>query len=306
MARIGDRGEMEAFVRAVELASFSAAARELGLTPSTLSKLVTRLEKALGVRLVTRSSTRILPTPEGELFLARCRRILAEMDDAETEVGRSRDKPRGKLRIHTGPGFGMGPMSDALPRFVARFPEVQVELILEDRSVDVARENVDISVTVWAPHNKSLVVRELFEFGRITCASPAYLKAHGSPRAPEDLLKHRRLRVSSTLSLPWRFNTPQGVRTIDGPPDLVVNNAHQCLQFALAGMGVIQMMEFQVARALEEGRLVRVMPRYTCPDRHTMLTIYPHDRHRLPRVRAMLDFLDQTFGAGGKSAKIGV
>ena len=109
MARIGNRGEMEAFVRSVELASLSAAARELKLTPSTLSKLVTRLERALKVRLVTRSSRRILPTPEGELFLARCRRILAELEDAEMEVSGSRERPRGRLRMHAGPEFGMGP-----------------------------------------------------------------------------------------------------------------------------------------------------------------------------------------------------
>jgi len=107
MSRIGDRGEMEAFVRSVELGSFSAAARELKLTPSALSKLVTRLEQSLRVRLLTRSTRNVAPTPEGLLFLARCRRILAEIEDAETEVGRSRERPRGRLRMHMGVGFGI-------------------------------------------------------------------------------------------------------------------------------------------------------------------------------------------------------
>ena len=296
MARIGNRGEMEAFVRSVELANLSAAARELGLTPSTLSKLVTRLERALKVRLITRSSRRIVPTPEGELFLARCRRILAELEDAEMEVSGSRERPRGRLRMHTGPGFGMGPFAQALPRFLERHPEVQVDLVLEDRSVDLARENIDLSVTVWPPHSKLLVVREVFEFGRITCASPAYLKRHGTPRTPDDLMQHRCLRVASLLALPWRFETPGEVRTIDIVPVMIMNNAHLCLRFAIAGMGMIQMMEFQVAEALRSGELVHVLPQYPCPDRHTMLAIYPHERYRLPRVRAMIDFLLETFG----------
>jgi DNA-binding transcriptional LysR family regulator len=296
MARIGDRGEMEAFVRAVELASFSSAARELGLTPSTLSKLVARLERSLKARLVTRSARRIMPTPEGELFLARCRRILVEMEDAEVEIGGSRERPRGRLRMHTGPGFGMGPFAQAVPRFLERHPEVQLELMLDDRSVDVVRENIDLSITVWTPQNRDLVVREIFKFGRVTCAAPEYLSRHGMPRVPDDLLKHRVLRVASTLALPWRFVTAAGIRTLDKPPDLVVNNAHLCLGFALSGLGVIQMMEFQVAEALRTGRLVHVLPEYPCPDGHTMLAIYRHETYRLPRVRAMVDFVQETFG----------
>src|SRR5436190_11566928 len=149
MTRIGNRGEIEAFVRSVELANLSAAARELGLTPSTLSKLVTRLEQTLKVRLLNRTSRRVVPTAEGELFLVRCRRILAEFEDAETEVRGSRERPRGRLRVHTGPGFGMGPLARELPRFLERYPDVQLDLILEDRAVDLIRENIDLSITVW-------------------------------------------------------------------------------------------------------------------------------------------------------------
>src|SRR3954447_21860525 len=129
MARIGDRREMEAFVRSVELGGFSAAARELKLSPSALSKLVSRLESALKVRLLNRTTRRLAPTPEGELFLARCRRILAELEDAEREVGRRRDQPRGKLRLHVGVGLATHLVVPALPKFLARYPEVEVELI---------------------------------------------------------------------------------------------------------------------------------------------------------------------------------
>ncbi len=297
MGRIGDRGEMEAFVRSVELGSFSAAARELALTPSTLSKLVTRLEQALKVRLVKRSPRQIVATPEGELFVARCRRVLAELEDAETEVSRSRDRPRGKLRMHAAPGFGMTQLLFAIPRFLERYPEVQVDLTLEDRRVDLLRENLDISVTVWKPENLSLVVRKLFDFGRLTCAAPAYLERYGTPRTLEELGGHRCIRVAGTLlgALPWRFQTPSGVRTIDKTADFVVNNASFGTQLVMLGAGIAQLMEFQVAEPIRDGRLVQLFPEYPYPDELSMVAVYSHERHRLPRVRAMLDFLVATF-----------
>jgi len=296
MPRIGDRGELEAFVRCVELRSFSAAARELRLTPSTLSKLVTRLEQALKVRLVKRSTREILPTPEGEMFVARCRRLLAEFDDAEMEVGSSRERPRGKLRMHTGPGFGMTQLLFAMPRFLERYPEVQVDLMLEDRRVDLLRENLDISVTVWKPENLSLVVRKLFDFGRITCAAPSYLKRYGKPRTLDDLGRHRCIRVTSTLgTLPWQFKTPSGLKTIEPKPDLAVNNAAFGTQLVILGAGIAQLMEFQVAEAIGDGRLVHLFPEYPCPEDRSMIAVYAHERHRLPRVRAMLDFLVASF-----------
>src|SRR5439155_5677706 len=187
MPRIGDRGEMEAFVRAVETGSFSAAARELKLTPSALSKLVTRLERNLKVRLLSRSTRRIAPTPEGELFMRRCRRILAEMEDAEMEVSRARDRPRGKLRMHMGVGFGISQGVNALPRFFERYPEVELDLVIEDRRVDLLQENIDISTWSLPVHGANIIAKKLFEFDRILCASPEYLKRHGAPRTPEDL-----------------------------------------------------------------------------------------------------------------------
>jgi len=222
MGRIGDRGEMEAFVRCIELGNFSAAGRELGLSPSGVSKLVTRLE---------------------------------------------------------------------------RYPEVQLELLLEDRTMEIVRENVDLSVTVWPPQNTAVVTRELFSFGRIACAAPAYIQRHGMPQLPEDLARHRCLRVVSTLQLPWRFVTPDGVRSAEVKPAIVVNNSEQCLRFVLAGLGITQMMEFQVADFLRRGELVPVMPGFPCPDVHTMRVVYLQERHRLPRVRAMIDFLFETFAS---------
>ncbi len=298
MSRIGTRGEMEAFVRSIELGSFSAAARELKLTPSTLSKLVTRLERGLKVRLVARTTRRIAPTPEGELFLARCRRILAEMEDAEMEVGRARDRPRGRLRIHVGVGFAMHQVVPALPRFLERHPEVQVDLIVEDRQVDIVRENIDISVRPWTPESTSLVVRRLFEFERGLYASPAYLKRYGRPRAPDDLARHRCMAVSSIPNNDrWSFLTPSGRRTLEVTLGASVNNADCVYRLALTGVGIARLNEFIVADALRDRRLVEVLGEQHWPEHLSMLAIYPQDRHRLPRVAAMLEFLTQSFAS---------
>ena len=296
MSHIGELAELRAFVRSVELGSFSAAARELKLTPSTLSKLVTRLERNFAVALVKRTTRRVVATPEGELFLARCRRILAEMEDAEMEVSRSREKPRGRLRIHVGPGFGMLEFLPALPRFLERYPEVEVDVTLEDRQVDIVRENLDISITRPRSDHNHLVVRKLFDLEWLTAAAVPYAKRHGLPRTPEEIIAHHRcVRVASTMALPWQFETPNGVRIIDPQPYVVANNAAFATQLVFDGAGISQMMEFQLIEGLRDGRLVPVLPQNHCPRKQVMAAVYAHERVRLPRVRAMLDFLEETF-----------
>jgi DNA-binding transcriptional LysR family regulator len=296
MSRIGDRGEMEAFVRAVELGSFSAAARELGLTPSGISKLVTRLEGALRVRLLNRTTRRVSATPEGELFLARCRRILAEMDDAESEIGMARERPRGRIRVHIAVGFAMHQVIDAMPRFFQRHPEVQVELLVEDRRVDLARENIDISVRPWAPESDAFIVRKLFDFERVVCASPAYIRREGAPCTPDELLRHRCLTVSSIPTHGrWTFRTPAGPREVHVTPSATVNNADCVYRFALAGLGIARLNEFIVADALREGRLVPLLQDFRADEGLAMRVIYTPERHRLPRVAAMVDFLASSF-----------
>ena len=296
MSRRGDRGEMEACVRSVELGSFSAAARELKLTPSALSKLVSRLERALKVKLVHRTTRRISPTPEGELFRTRCRRILADMEDAEMAVGRSRERPRGRLRMHVGVGIGMHQIVPAMPRFFARYPEVEIDLWIEDRRVDLVRESIDISVFLAAPETTSMVVRKLFEFERVVCASPAYLRRHGTPRSPDDLGRYRCVSVSSFPDHSrWPFRMPSGPRVIEMLPGARVNNADVVYRFALAGMGIVRLAEYVVTDALRDGRLVEVLSDFHCPEHLPVLVAYPPERHRLPRVGAMLEFLDKTF-----------
>ncbi len=297
MSRIGDRGEMEAFVRSVELGSFSAAARELKLTPSALSKLVSRLERTLKVKLVNRTTRRISPTAEGDLFKARCRRILAEMEDAEMEVGRSRARPRGRLRMHLGVGIAMHQIVPAMPGFFEQYPEVEIDLFIEDRSVDLLRENIDISVWQAAPVTPFLGVQKLFEFERVVCASPAYLKRHGIPRTPEDLGAHRCLTVSSVPDHSrWPFQVQGGRRVTEMVSIASVNNVDCVYRFALSGMGIVRLAEYIVADALRDGRLVQVLADFHYQENLGIFAIHQPERQWLPRVAAMITFLNETFG----------
>lgn len=296
MSRIGDRGEMEAFVRAVELGSFSAAAQELSVTPSALSKLITRLERSLKAPLLHRTTRHISPTPEGELFLARCRRILAELEDAEMEVTQSQERPRGRLRMHLGVGLATHLIGPALPVFIERYPDVQVDLWIEDRQVDMVRENIDISIWQAVPEMTSMGTRKLFEFERVVCASPAYLKRHGTPRTPDELRRHRCLSVSSVPNhAQWPFQAPEGKCVIDVPPFARANNVDCVYRFALAGLGIVRLGEYVIAAALGDGRLVKLFAERHYPEQLEITALYSPQRLRLPRVAAMLEFLTTTF-----------
>lgn len=294
MTRIGDRREMEAFVRAVELGSYSAAARELRLSPSAVSKLVGRLEDALGAHPLNRTTRKLSLTAEGEVFLGRCRRILAEMEDAEDEVRGSRERPRGRLRLHVGTGFGMHVVVPALPRFFERYPEIRLDLVVEDRHPDLIKESIDLTVRPGPP-DPSLVVRKIFEFERVVCAAPAYLSRHGTPRSPEELAGHSCLNISSLPRAQWPFMTSSGRRVIEIVPGITATNVSCVLRFALTGLGIVRLNEFMVAEELQHGGLVPVLPDFHCAEAEPMLAMYPHMRHRLPRVAAMLDFMVQAF-----------
>ena len=183
-----------------------------------------------------------------------------------------------------------------MPRFLERYPEIQADLVIEDRGVDIVRENIDISVWPWAPDAASLVARKIFDFERVLCASPAYLKRHGAPRSPEELARHRCIGVSSVPShTRWLFQMPSGPRAVEIALTASANNAAFLYRFALAGVGIARHYEYIVADALRDGRLVQVLKDYHCAEHMAMLAIYPQERHRLPRVAAMLEFLVQTF-----------
>jgi len=290
-------GDMAAFIRSVELGGFSAAARDLGLTPSALSKLVTRLEGRLGVRLLNRTTRKLALTSEGEAYFLRCQRILAEIEEAESEIMHFRDRPKGLLRLNVGVAFGMHQLVPALPQFLARFPEVEIDLTITDNLVDLIEEGADLAIRTGDLSDSTLIARKLCDLERVICAAPAYLKQHGMPREPRDLLGHNCITLGTAPNLKrWPFDTENGVTRINVHGTIVANSADALRQLAIMGAGIVRLGDNIVGDDLAQGRLLPVLA-----DRHhaeplPVHALYPQGRHRSPKVIAMVDFLLEHFG----------
>lgn len=300
MAKEGaDRAlELGTLVAAADHGGFSAAARALGVTPSAVSKTISRLEARLGVRLLNRTTRRLTPTADGDMLIARGRHILAELDEAEMQVTRSRGMPRGLLRLHTLVAFGLHSLPPVLPEFLRRYPEVQVEISISDRLVDLVEEGGDLAVRSGRLADSSLVARHICDSERVICAAPAYLRKHGTPRRPEDLLRHNCIVISGHPQLRrWPFDDPKddGIRTIEVGGSVSANNAENVLQMALLGVGIVRLGDLVTAEHIRAGRLVPVLV-----DRHhveplPLHAVYPQSRLRSPKVAVMVEFLIEKF-----------
>ena len=289
--------EMTAFVRTVETGGFSAAARQLGLTPSALSKLVTRLEDRLGARLLQRTTRRVQLTAEGEAFYARARPILKAMDEAEAEVAEASASPRGQLRLFCGSTFGMHQLAPAIPRFQARHPAVAIDITISDERLDMMQEGFDLAIRIGPLEESSLVARRICNLERVICASPAYLERHGTPRTPDDLQQHNCLWITSLPALRrWPFDTDDGIRVVHVDGNVVTNNAETVLQLAVAGVGVTRLSDVVVAEAIRAGTLVPILSDWHHVEPVPLFATYPSGRNLSPKVRAMVDFLVEEFG----------
>jgi DNA-binding transcriptional LysR family regulator len=289
--------EMTAFVRTVETGGFSAAARQLGLTPSALSKLVTRLEDRLGARLLQRTTRRLQLTAEGEAFYARALPILKAMDEAEAEVTEAGTSPRGLLRLHCGSTFGMHQLAPAIPRFQARHPSVSLDITISDERLDMMQEAVDLAIRIGPLDESSLVARRICNLERVICAAPSYLERHGTPRTPDDLQRHNCLWITSLPALRrWPFDTDEGIRVVHVDGNVVTNNAETVLQLAVAGVGVTRLSDVVVADAIRAGALVPILADWHHVEPVPLFATYPSGRNLSPKVRAMVDFLVEEFG----------
>jgi DNA-binding transcriptional LysR family regulator len=291
--------EMNAFVRVAERGSFAAAAADLGLTPSALSKLVTRIEDRLGVRLLTRTTRKLALTAEGELFVARSREILASIEAAEAEVTAASERPRGHLRISVGTAVAKQILGPALPVFLDRYPDITVELHVSDRQVDLVAEQIDVAIRSGALGDSTLVARKVGEAMRVICASPFYLEKHGTPRVPADLLQHNCLTLPGPAWSQWPFHTHEGINRLAVSGTFTSDNADLLLDVAVAGLGIARLADFMVARALRDGALVRLLVDSHVPESFPIHALTVPGRHRAPRIRAFVDFLAEEFGRTG-------
>lgn len=288
--------DMKVFVRGVELQSFSAAARDLGLTPSAVSKIVTRMESRLGVRLLHRTTRRLVLTAEGEGYFAHCRRILIEMEHAEAELLRHRDAPHGLLRMNCGLTFGQHQFVATIPEFLVRYPDIQLELALTDQIVSLMGEGVDLTIRLGASADSSLVGRKICDFERVICASPDYLKRHGEPRVPEDLRAHNCLYVTTASAhRVWPFDTADGPLVIEVAGNFSANNASTVLDLALRGLGIACLADYLAGEQIRQGRLVPLLGATHRVERVPLYALYPQGRQRSPKITAMLNFLVEKF-----------
>lgn len=289
-----------AFVRVADARSFTVAAEQLGLSRSAVGKCVTRLEDQLGVRLLHRTTRSVTPTDEGDAFYERCVRILADLEDAELAMASRSERPRGRLRLDLPVSFGRLHVLPLLHRFMATWPDVVVNVTFTDRYVDLIDEGVDLALRIGGEDDSRLVARTLAPHRLVTCATPDYLAARGTPRTPADLADHSCLAFTHAgRPADWRFRTRPddgsdaplaNNRTLPVHGRFCASNAEALRDAALAGYGIGQLATFLVGDDLRAGRLVPVLESYTTPG-PPIRAVYPTGRHLSPKVRRFIDLL---------------
>ena len=296
--------EMRVFQRVIERGSFAAAADDLGVSPSAVSKLVTRLELRLGVRLINRTTRRLALTHEGEIYLERARDILRAVDSAEAEIALTRASPSGQLRVHAFPTFAVDHLSLVLPDFLARYPRITFDFLVTNRSVDLIADNIDIALRVGRLDDSALVASKIVDLTQVVCASPKYLARHGRPVHPSDLARHACLTLSHFPGANrWPFQIDGQLVQVGVKGPVAADSAHMLLKLAIGGMGIIRFGDNVVARTVQEGELEVILQDFQEPNRFPLWAMLPPGRQRAPKVRLFLDFLIERFGPAPWRAK---
>lgn len=287
--------QLAALVRTVDRGSQAAAARELGVTAAMVGRYLQALEDRLGTRLLNRTTARQSLTEAGAAFYARAQGILEQMEEAETSAADRAVEPRGTLRVNAPMSFGTRHLAAAIAGFRRDNPRLRVELVLNDRVVDLIEEGYDVAVRIGRLAESGLIARRLSPCRLVACASPGYLDRRGWPAAPADLQGHDCLVYSYTRDGDvWRFHGEHGEQEVRVSGSLVANNGDALTAAALAGQGVILQPSFIVGEALRDGRLLPVLPGWRLAD-FTIYAVYPSARHLSPKVRRFVDFLAARF-----------
>ncbi len=290
---------MSIFVRIVATGSLSAAAREFGLSTAVVSRRLAALEARLGARLLNRTTRRLRLTDEGAAYHEACSRILAEVEEADSAVAAGRAEPRGSLRVALPASFGHQHIAPLIPQFADRYPKIQLALSLSDRTVNLIDEGFDLAIRIAELEDSALAARKLAPNRRVVCASPDYLRRHGTPRKPEDLASHNFLVASwdHDFSMSLDYKGPEGQ-----PGAVRVSGHYACdnwevlREWALAGLGVALKSTWDVRRHLEDGSLVALCPGYNFDSEVAIYAVYPHRRHLPAKTRAFIEFLAESFG----------
>ncbi|AZO78015.1 MULTISPECIES: LysR family transcriptional regulator [unclassified Bosea (in: a-proteobacteria)] len=291
---------MRAFVRVVEVGTFTRAAQLLDLPKPTVTKLIQQLEGHLRAQLLNRTTRRVTVTMDGAAYYERALRVLGEIDELDQSMTSSQARPSGRLRIDVSVPLATDIILPALPQFLARYPEIQVDMGLSDRPADLVGENLDLAVRAGAIDDQSLIARRIGQMMLITCATPDYLARHGTPRHPRDLenghLAVGYRRAGTSRILPFTFAGTSETIEIHGNYVISLNEGTGYLAAGLAGMGVMQVPTFMAMAHIASGRLVPVLTDW-CTAPKPLHIIYPPNRHLSNKVRVFVDWLAEIFAA---------
>jgi DNA-binding transcriptional LysR family regulator len=297
--------EMGVFERVVERGSFAAAAQDVGLTASAVSKLISRLENRLGVRLINRTTRRLALTAEGVTYLKRSREILAAIEATEVELTAARTSPRGRLRVHAPPVMIGDHFAPALSGFLARYPRVTIEFLVANRVVDLVAENVDIAMRTGHLADSSLVACKIIDLSQIVCASPDYLARHGPPLVPSDLTLHPCLALNSIPApATWSFERDGKPVAVEVSGPVSADSSDVLVRLAVEGVGIVRLGELAVAGALISGALVPLLQDVQVDEGYPLWAVLPPGRQRSPKVKVFLEFLAETLGRSPWRARL--
>jgi DNA-binding transcriptional LysR family regulator len=285
--------ELQVFLAILETGSMTAASRKLRRSPSAVTRILATLEQRVGVRLFERSTRRLTATSEGLGLATQARRLLADYDTAIREQHDT--APRGLLRVTAPMVFGRRHMAPVVTKFLMRYPEIQVELILSDRNMDLIDNGIDLALRIGALENSGFVARQLGVVRGVTVASPSYLERHGEPATPEDLARHQLILATTVRGLAeWRYRTDAREHIVRFTPRLQVNDVEGVLNAAREGFGIARALSYQAAPDVLAGTLKYVLCAYE-PEPLPVHLVFPGTRHMAPRLRAFVDFAVEAF-----------
>jgi DNA-binding transcriptional LysR family regulator len=281
---------MQAFVAVADLQGFAPAARKLGLSPSGVTRLIAALEQRLGARLLQRTTRSVTLTDVGTRYLERARRILADVEEAESSAEGERTRPSGRLVVSAPIGFGRLHVSPVMSRYLARHAEVSAELRLSDRMINLVEDGVDLAVRIGHLPDSTLVARHVGEMRRMVVASNAYLKRRGEPKTPQAIASHDTIQFG--VAPDWRFVEEGREIRVASTPRLATNSFDAAIQYAEQGGGLTRVMAYQAAEALKRGRLKIVLAQFEQPALPIHI-VYPTSRLLSAKVRAFIDLVTE-------------
>jgi DNA-binding transcriptional LysR family regulator len=294
---------LKAFTRVVQHGSFAAAARELRLSRSVVSKYVIELEQELGAQLLVRTTRSARATENGQAYYERCLAILADLEEADLAVAALQSEPRGVLRVNAPMSFGTLKLGGAVADFMAQYPKLQIHLVLSDEQLDPVEEGFDVTLRIADLPSSSLVARRIAPAPRAVCAAPAYLALRGEPMHPDDLRMHDCLSYGYLATgNHWQLTGADGEHAIQVPWTLCSNNGEVLRDAVVRGRGIALLPTFIVGTDLRAGTLKQILAGFTAPE-ISIYAIYPQTRHLSVKVRVFIDFLIERFG--GDKLEIG-